>query len=194
MKKRTFIERLCLLLGIVLLVCAIAMLIWWQWNIQNSQQKATEYVQLLSTLMPDTESAFPEPRRNNSMPVLALDGKDFVGILEIPMHDSTLPVCADWGSSHQLPCLFDGSVYDGSIKIGGTSQNGQFAFYRDISVGDSVYFTDTEGRVYSYTVADLRYEKHADHEALERLDADLTLFIKNIYAFEYIIVFCSSQS
>ena len=38
------------------------------------------------------------------------------------------------------------------------------------------------------------YEKNANQSTLQRKDASLTLFIKNIYAFEYIIIYCDSES
>ena len=76
------------------------------------------------------------------------------------------------------------------MQIGGTSQKGQYDFYRDISVWDSVFFTDMEGNRFSYTVTDIRYEKNADQSTLQRKDASLTLFVKNVYAFEYILIYC----
>ena len=51
-------------------------------------------------------------------------------------------------------------------------------------------FTDMEGNRYTYTVTSLRYEQHADQTALDREASDLTLFVKNIYAFEYLIISC----
>ena len=76
------------------------------------------------------------------------------------------------------------------MQIGATSQKGQYDFYREISVGDTVIFTDAEGNRYTYTVTNLQYESHADQIALNREESALTLFIKNVYAFEYLIVFC----
>ena len=124
------------------------------------------------------------------MPVLSLDGTDLVGILEMPLYESALPVRADWGEPTRIPRCLSGSIYDGSLQIGATSQPGQYDFFRSLSVGDSVFFTDMEGDRYALTISDLRYAKHADQEALQSRDAALTLFIKNIYAFEYLIVFC----
>ena len=189
-QDRTIIQRICILAGSLLLVAACAILILWQWNIRTSQQQAQDYIQELQTLLPEPQNAVPEERRDNTMPVVSLDGTDLVGILEIPLFDSVLPVRADWGEPTKIPRRLSGSIYDGSLQIGATSQEGQYELYRSLSVGDSVFFTDMEGNRYALTITDLRYEKHADQAALQRREATLTLFIKNIYAFEYLIVFC----
>jgi hypothetical protein len=99
-------------------------------------------------------------------------------------------VGADWGNASRYPCRFSGSIYDSTIRIGATSQKGQYDFYRQISVGDAVFFTDMTGNRYAYAVTDIRYAKHADEASLNRREAALTLFIKNPYGFEYILIFC----
>lgn len=176
-----------------MLVIAAAVLIFWQWGISSSQQKAAGYVRMIQTLIPEPQSAVLEERRDNTMSVLSVEGINFAGILEMPKYGSTLPVCADWGEVAKYPCRLSGSVYDRTLQIGGTSQKGQYDFYREISVGDPVFFTDVEGNRFSYEVTDIRYEKHADQTALQREDAALTLFIKNVYAFEYIVIFCHAM-
>lgn len=193
MKKQTnpIVYRLCALLGVCLLASAVLLPFGWQWRIQTSAQKMEECVRTIRTLIPEPESAAPEARRDNTMATLSLDGTDYVGILEIPRYGSALPVCGDWGRVSAHPCLFSGSVYDSTLCIGATTQKGQYDFYRQISAGDPVYFTDMEGNRFTYTVTDIRYEKHADQTALQRKEADLTLFLKNVYAFEYIVIFCS---
>ena len=190
MKNRNLFQRFCIFAGVGLLVAAAALLFVWQSGIRTSAQRAADCVQMLRTLMPEPQGAILEERTENSMPVLSLDGTDYVGILELPSHASSLPVCADWGHSSKQPCRFSGSIYDGTMQIGGTSQKGQYPFYREISVGDAVYFTDMTGNRYTYAVKDIRYEKHANQSALASEDAVLVLFIKNIFAFEYVIVFC----
>ncbi len=187
-------QKICILAGVCLLVVAIGVLIFWQWSIHTSAEKAEYYVNTLRTLMPEPQGAVLEERRDNTMSTLSMDGIDFVGLLEIPCYGSVLPVCADWGTPSKYPCQFYGSIYDRTMQIGGTSQKGQYDFYREISVGDAIYFTDMEGNRYAYSVTDVRYEKSADQAALQRKDASLTLFIKNIYALDYIIIFCDVLS
>ena len=190
MQTRNRMQNILVLSGIVLLAGAAVLLLFWQVGIHTAERRAETYVHAIRTLIPEPQGAVPEERRDNTMPVLSVKGTDFIGILEMPRHGSALPVCADWGKPHRYPCRFDGSVYNTTLQIGGTSQKGQFDFFREISVGDSVYFTDMEGNRYGFTVADLLYSEHTDQAALHARDAALTLFIKNIYAFEYVIVFC----
>ena len=190
-RKKSAVRRLCFLAGVGLLVAAAGVLIAWQWGIRVSEQRSESYVQTLRTLMPEPQGAVPEERQDSTMPALELDGTDFIGILELPRYGSALPVCAEWGNLTRYPCCFSGSVYDGSMQIGGTTQKGQYDFYREISVGDALYFTDMTGNRYAYEVSQIRYEKHADQAALEREAAELTLFVKNVYAFEYILIFCN---
>jgi sortase A len=184
------ISRLFLWAGVALLVSGALVLGIWQLNIGFSTENMRSCVQTLESIIPAPQGAVPEERRDNTMSALSVDGTDFVGILEMPRFGSVLPVCGDWGRTTKHPCRLNGSVYDRTIQIGATSQKGQYDFYREISVGDSLYFTDMEGNRYAYTVTDLRYEKRVDQTVLQRKDAALTLFIKNVYGFEYIIVFC----
>ena len=190
MKKAFHIQKICILLGACLLAGAIGILAFWRWNISHSEKQAQYYVDTLCTLIPEPQDVVPEERRDNTMSVLSVDGTDFVGLIELPRYESVLPVGADWGESSKYPSRFGGSVYDGSLQIGATTQNGQYDFYRELSVGDTVIYTDVEGNRYTFEITSMRSEKHADQATLGQKEASLTLFIKNIYSFEYLIVFC----
>ena len=188
------LARLCTILGAVMLVAAGLVMGLWLWNNHASVAKAENYVQTIRSLLPEPENAPLEARKNTAMANLSVDGVNFLGLLEMPRFGSVTPVCADWGKIRQFPCRLSGSIYDGTMQIGATSQQGQYDFYREISAGDRVYFTDMEGNRYSYTVTDIRYEQHADQAALQRKEADMTLFIQNLYGFEYIVIFCTANS
>ena len=196
MKKQTerIARKLCVWGGICLLAVAAVVMIAWQWGIQTSQKQAASYVETIRTRIPQPQGAVVEERRDNAMSVLSIQGINFIGILEMPQYGSSVPVCGDWGKVFRYPCRLSGSVYDRTIQVGATTQAGQYDFYREISVGDTVCFTDMEGNRFTYGVTDIHYETHADQAALQQEDADLTLFIQNVYALEYIVVFCNAAS
>ena len=189
MKKR--FNRICLWAGFALVAAAAIVLLAWQWRIHASQENASQVLSQMRSLLPQLQSAVLEERGDNTMSVLSVEGTDFVGILEIPKYGSALPVCATWGNTTDYPCRFSGSVYDRTLQIGATTQSGQYDFYRELSVGDAVYFTDAEGNRFSYEITHIRYESHADQETLQKIPSALTLFLQNPYAFEYIIVSCN---
>ena len=194
MKKlnKDIVRKICLLTGAFMVVVAIVLLLTFHINVYTSIEKSSRYVETIQNLIPETRGATPEERRENDLPSLSVDTESFVGILEMPRYQSTLPVGATFGKTTKFPCLFSGSVYDKTIKIGATTQKGQFDFYREISLGDSVYFTDMEGNRYAYSITNIRYEKHATKDVLEENESDLTLFVKNIYDYEYLIIDCNT--
>ena len=174
--KTDIIRKVFIISGSCLLAAATIFLLAWQWNTYAFEKKANAYVDVIRELISEPQGAIPEERRDNTMATLSVEGTDFVGLLELPRYGSVLPVCDDWGDPSKCPCRFSGSVYDRTIQI---------------SVGDDVFFIDMEGNRFSYTVTDICYEKNADQSTLQRKAASLTLFIKNVYAFEYIIVYCN---
>ena len=104
MKKQSnrIVKQACVFVGFFLIVIAVLLPFLWQWGVNSSVQKMEDCVRAIRDLIPEPQSAVPEERRDNTMSVLSLDGTDYVGILEIPRYESTLPVCADWGAHLQL--------------------------------------------------------------------------------------------
>lgn len=193
MRIRKF-HKICLALGVCLIFFAAFSLVYWSINVKTSEGRAEDYVSTLRALIPPPQSAVPEERKNNTMPAVSLDGKDFIGIIEIPRFNSALPVGEEWGNSSGYPCRHGGSIYDRTIKIGATTGSGQYSFYRELSLGDTLIFTDMEGNRFTYGIKSMRYEKRADQSTLTHTDADLVLFIKNVYAFDFLIIFCETAN
>lgn len=192
-KKRKNFSRLCFVTGIVLIFTSMLLFVLWQGYAHNNAKRRQEYIDILYALIPEPQSAVIESRNNNTMPSLNVNGENFVAIIELPMNGASFPVGASWNNNNAYPCRYTGSIYDGSLVIGTSNQKGQFEFAKEISVGNTVYITDMTGNCYSYEVFDIKYSKHADNDSLNRDEDDLTLFVKNIYAFEYIIIRCNAS-
>lgn len=191
-KKSIRFRSVCIYGGCILIVFALILLILWQISIYKAAETNAKNTASILELIPNPEAAVLESRNDNKLPILSISGTDYVGILEFPAYDSILPVQANWNKALPSPAVYEGSIYDRSMIIGATTQYGQYSFFRNINVSDILYFTDMTGNQYAYTISDILYRDHADNESLHAENADLTLFIKNIYSFEYIILYCNA--
>ncbi len=176
MKKSALIRKLCLAVGICMLLGALTALLYWQWNVRYSQAQAAHYVQILEEWIPMPQNALLEPRLDNTMATLSIDGVDFVGMIEMPRYHSVLPVCGSWGSAGKYPCRFSGSVKGKNLVIMAHNYTSHFGGVGRLSAGDQVIFTDMDGTVWNYTVV---AKDILEPEAVEEMTAgeyDLTLF------------------
>lgn len=114
-----------------------------------------------------------------------IDGIDVIGLLELPGRGIKLPVSAEWDRSEQSfrPARFMGSVYDGTLIVGGRSEDGNFDFIDQLDAGEELTFTDMTGRVFRYTVHKIRHADNARAETLADTESALTLFVKKMGLF-----------
>lgn len=176
--------------GAGLVVLAVGMFAWSRISVTLCRSRAEETAQTLLSLMPEVQKGVPDGRTRTEMPVLELDGADFAGVLEIPAYDVCLPFCNAWSASgvQKYPHRFAGSMYDGTLVIGGSDNGGQLDCIDVISIGDTVYVTDVTGEQYAYTVTWVEKTKDVSAERLCDGQYDLTLFARNTYGFEYTVV------
>lgn len=114
------------------------------------------------------------------MAAVEIDGIDVIGLLELPGRGIKLPVSAEWDSSEQSfrPARFMGSVYDGTLIVGGRSEDGNFDFIDQLDAGEELTFTDMTGRVFRYKVRKICHADNARAETLVDSESALTLFVK----------------
>ena len=116
------------------------------------------------------------PNPNEEMPIIEIDGHNYIGILEIPSLQLSLPIMSEWSYSKLkiAPCRFDGSAYAGTLTIAG--HNYRTHFGHDLAAGTRVEFSDVVGNVMSYEVVAIEILNPADLEGLLEDTWDLTLF------------------
>lgn len=115
------------------------------------------------------------------MPVIEIDGYEYIGVIEVPEEEITLPVMAEWDYVRLKisPCLFRGSYYTNDMVICGHNYSRHFYQLLSVAVGADVYFTTVDGVQYHYVVANR--EEVYPMEVDRMTDAaagkwDLTLF------------------
>ncbi len=192
--KKTKIKAstITLLLGVLLLTAAIGLLIVTQMRQKQAAYDSKELVTQLRTMMPEVHDEVPDDRVNTLMPAMAVDGISFCGIIELPIYNTELPIRESWDKTAALyvPCKYLGSLYDGSLIIGGSEKHGQFDFMQQITKGDCVYITDMVGGKYSYSVSVVKKSSNVSTDYLKSIDADLVLFARNTYSLDYTVVGC----
>lgn len=153
---------------------------------------AAELSAQLEDAMPPRSAGLMDSYTNMEMPALSLDGQDFIGTVAVPAFQVVLPIASAWdtGKVSSFPCRFWGTVYDGSLILGGADQTGQFDFLDQIQNDDSVLVTDMTGAQFSYRVSEIHRADSAQADVLLDDSSDLTLFSRNARSLEYIIVRC----
>ncbi len=186
------LTSILMLVGVVLIVLSLVAIV----VSEIAERKAEENVKIIASklhsLMPDAVDGAPDDRSNKIMPVLSVENKDYIGLLELNSLDITLPIGEKWDLSEisHYPCKYMGSMYDSSLIIGGSDNSGQFDFLKTISNGDTLSVTDVTGLRFNYVVTDIRKTKDVSTEGLTSKKADLVLFARNAYSFDYTVVRC----
>ena len=124
---------------------------------------------------PDTE--------DREMPVIEIDGYQYIGYIECPSIHLKLPVMDKWdyNINNRLkisPCRYSGSLYKNDLVIAGHNYAKHFSPLRWQHIGTKIYFTDAEGIRYSYEISDIEILDPTNvREMTEKSsDWDLTLF------------------
>ena len=188
MKKR----NIRIITGISLILMSICFVIVFQAVMKNSSAKSQKVAQKLSALLPERTPGLVDDYRDTAMPVVGIDGVDYVALLEIPAFGVKAPVEDAWEGKMLTTAVgrFWGSAYDRSLVIGGPDYPGMFDFCDDIETGTGITVTDMTGAQYTYTVSKIDRAKHAETQWLRSADCDLTLFCHDVYSMEYIAVRC----
>ena len=186
------ISKILFAVGIILVLVSLITLLALQMNAKKAQTNAAELVKQIEEIIPERTNGMMDTYTVMDMPVLQIDGKDFIAIVDIPAFGVKLPVAGSWdsGKVSSFPCRFSGTVYDGSLIVGGADQKGQFDFFDRIYNETVIIVTDMTGAEYTYTVSEIIRSDSAETDVLINTDADLTLFVRDAYSLEYIIVRC----
>ncbi len=112
------------------------------------------------------------------MPVVSIDGAEYVGTLSIPALGLELPVISQWSypSLQTAPCRYSGDIYQEDLVLCGHSYNTHFGRLSALVPGDKVIFTCMDGAVHTFEVALSEILSPREVEAMTAGEFPLTLF------------------
>lgn len=176
---RKLLGTILICIGVAAILGAAALFMWNR-RVDTAAGELAQQVlpQMVETIRENEDaSTLPDPY-SSEMTAVTIDGYDYVGFLSLEALGLELPVMADW-SYPQLklsPCRYYGSVRGGDLVICAHNYQKHFGRLTELAVGDSVLFTDMDGVVTAYTVAETEVLQPTAVEEMTSGDYPLTLF------------------
>lgn len=165
--------------GLLMIIAALFLTSYNLWDERRANASAAGVLEQI-TLPSLDEEATPDYLLNPSMemPTKTIDGFSYIGVLDIPALDISLPIMADWSYPKLkiAPNRYLGSVYTDDMIIAGHNYRNHFGSLKVLSYGDKISFTDMDGNIFDYKVVDVQELKATDVQLMEDGDWDLTLF------------------
>lgn len=206
MPKKTGIAIIAV--GAVLILSALLLLLY---NRSEDERAGQEAVSLL----PRVEAVInarktKEPAQNEAqmqpdetpvpfapeLPVVLLEGYEYVGYIEIPALELKLPVMSEWDYDRLkiAPCRQFGSSRTDDLVIAAHNYQNHFGQLKDLKAGDTAIFTDMEGIVNTYTIEKIETLNPTEVDAVQNSGYDLVLYTCTKGGGTRVTVFCNRVS
>ncbi len=186
--------KLCTALGLLLLLAALLLTAYNLWRDAMASISVDFVLEHLTPALSSRQAALPAlPSGEDleeafipdyvlnpemAMPEETIDGRNYIGVLDIPALDLSFPIISEWSydALQIAPCRYSGSAYLDNLVIAGHNYRSHFASLPQLQPGDSVTFTDMDGNVFSYEVSSLETLSPYAISDMTSGDWDLTLF------------------
>ncbi|MBS5724457.1 MAG: sortase [Clostridiales bacterium] len=173
--------------GLLLLVAALLLT---GYNLLDEHRAAIETGHVLAALQLEVTDALSSSSDEGKeisdnilhpdmeMPITEVEGNDYIGILEIPALQLSLPVLGTCSTTNLkiAPCCYDGSVYAGPMVIAGHNYRAHFGALKNLTMGAQVKFTDVKGNSFLYKAVETEVLDMTAVEDMTCGEWDLTLF------------------
>ena len=196
MPKKTGIAIIAV--GAALILSALLLLLYNRYEDAHAGQEAEsllasveEAISAQTMDVPTAAAPSPTPL-DPEMPVVMLDGYEYVGYVEIPALGLKLPVMSEWDYTRLrvAPCRQFGSSRTDDLVIAAHNYENHFGRLKELSKGDTVIFTDMEGLVNTYCVEKIETLAPDAVDAVQNSGHDLVLYTCTKGGKTRVTVFC----
>ena len=170
------------------------------YNLWDSARAGSAAQEALAVMQTEQPVRLPELNAwtdmDKEMPLVEIDGRMYLGSLEISALDINLPVLAEWSEADAkiAPCRYTGSVYDGDLIIAGHNYRSHFGPLGSLEPGDEVVLCLSDGTRYAYVVSELETVAGTGLDDMQDGEWDLTLFTCTYGGQNRVTVRCVLQS
>lgn len=146
---------------------------------QQTSEGSSNDMQMPENSLPD-QAELPDYILNPDMemPTEEVEGDDYIGVLEIPSLEISLPVMSEWSypKLKTSPCRYSGSAYTGNLAIAAHNYRTHFGSIKNLTAGAQVTFTDVKRRCFYYEVDAVEVLEPTAIQDMISEEWDLTLF------------------
>ncbi len=163
-------------------------------NLNESAAAGDASDELLSGVIAQVPSVVMAYDESGDMPVVDVEGRSFIGTVQIPSLGLLLPIQNEWGKENARVsvCRYMGSAYDDDLIIAGHNYVEHFGNLNQLATGDSVIVTDMNGKSFYYEVSNIETLGAYDVMKMESGDWDLTLFTCTVGGANRVTVRCEA--
>lgn len=145
---------------------------------QASEDKSPVYENKSDDLFAEYETA---AETQSDMDTVNIYGEEYCGFITLPVLGIELPVMSEWSydALRTSPCRYSGTVTGGDMVIAAHNYDSHFGRIDRLVQGDEIWFTDTNGERYYYTVVYTELINGGDVESMMQGRAEewaLTLY------------------
>ena len=171
--KKHIVSTLAIILGAVLIAAGLGLVVHNMREASEAGRSSLEKAEILNGRIlenrniKDAQDSFREEnsdlvlnvddRKIKGMPTEEIDGNRYIGVLEIPSLNLSLPVMYNWNYSQLRisPCRYSGSYYTDDLVICGHNYRTHFSPLKSLSPGDKVFFVTVMGERLPYVVSNI---------------------------------------
>ncbi len=130
------------------------------------------------------------------MPTVVINSKEYVGVLEIPSLNKKLPIMNNWSYANLKisPCRYYGSVYLNNMVVAAHNYTSHFRNIKNLTAGDDVVFTDVDGNVFRFQVAEVEIIQPTEIEKMVESEYDFTFFTCTVGGKSRVAVRCDLKT
>lgn len=127
--------------GLLLIAAALILQVYNLWDQYRADRVAAEQLAALNLVMEQRQTPDMVIDPDMEMPVVTVNGYDYVGTLEIPCIGISLPVMSEWSYPRLkvAPCRYQGSIYRGDMIIAAHNFKRHFGLLKNVPLGKLLY-------------------------------------------------------
>ena len=192
--------------GAVLILSALLLLLYNRYEDAHAGQEAENLLENVEAVIETKRIKAPVTSKQQDaapsttpldpqMPVVMLDGYEYVGYVEIPVLGLKLPVMSEWDYNRLklAPCRQFGSSRTDDLVIAAHNYESHFGYLYQLELGDQVIFTDMDGIENLYEVTGLDTLNPIEVDAVQNSGHDLVLYTCTYEGKTRVTVFCDRK-